>query len=179
MPRNRSRRRVACDQSKPSAPFLMKARGVAEVTASAPRHAEELHVVMAPVNDMSMNARAARAGLKGLYPSPPNACFATPIANTPPAPAIHSGRSGGRLSARRRPVRTDERSPIVFSRFIARRQRASVTMHDATHVPIRNAAFSPKNQIEQAVAGRSAMITSSMSALTPIFACVCGELERT
>ena len=55
-----------CDQSKPSAPFLMKARGVAVVTASAPRQAEELQVVIAPVKEMSMNARAARAGLKGL-----------------------------------------------------------------------------------------------------------------
>ena len=67
----------------------------------------------------------------------------------------------------------------MFSRFIARRQRASVTTHAATQVPIRNAAFSPKNQIEQAVAGNRAIMTSSMSALTLIFACVCGELERT
>ena len=44
----------------------MKARGVAVVTASAPRQAEELQVVIAPVKETSMNARAASAGLKGL-----------------------------------------------------------------------------------------------------------------
>ena len=70
LPKNKSLRRAAWDQSNPSAPFLMKARGVAVVVASMPPaeicQLEALQVVMAPVKEMSMNARPARAGLKGL-----------------------------------------------------------------------------------------------------------------
>ena len=57
---------ATCDQSKPSAPFLTRASGVAVVAASRPYQADDDHVVIGPAKDMSMNARAASAGLKGL-----------------------------------------------------------------------------------------------------------------
>ena len=178
LPRKRSLMMATCDQSKPSAPFLTRARGVAVVAASRPCHADDDQVVIGPVKEMSMNARAASAGLNGLYPSPPNACLQMPIANTPPAAAIQSGRSGGRLRARRRPVRTAERSPMEFSRFMARRQSASVTRQAAMQVPARKSARRPKKKIAQPNAGRSAMMTSSMRLLTVRGPCACGELER-
>ena len=124
---------------------FITARGVAVVAASGVFHQNGLsHVVIGPVKEMSMNARAASAGLNGFMPSPPNTCFAMAIANTEPRTAIQSGIPAGRFSARRRPVSTAERSPIVFSRFIARRQSASVTMHVETHTAIVHTAGIPK-----------------------------------
>ena len=70
LPMKRSLMSAACDQSKPSAPFLMRARGVAVVMASGlpalSFQADSDQVVIAPVKEMSMNARALSAGLKGL-----------------------------------------------------------------------------------------------------------------
>ena len=60
--------------------------------------------------------------------------MATAIAKIEPAIAIHSGKSGGRLRASKRPVSTAERSPSEFSRFIARRQTDSVTTEAAMQV---------------------------------------------
>ena len=70
---------------------------------------------------------------------------------------------------------TAERSPIVLSRFIAMRQRASVTMHVETHVAMVHTAGIPKKKIPAAVVGRSAIMTSSMILRTDEFACVCGD----
>ena len=125
-----------------------------------------------------MNARAARAGLNGFIPSPPKTCFATKIAKTEPTTAIQSGMPAGRLRARRSPVTTAERSPIVLSRFIRMRQTASVTMQVDTHVAIVHTAGIPKNQMPAAAVGRSAMITSSMMRETLACECVCGEELR-
>ena len=163
----------------------MKTSGVAQVTAStevAPVTDSYptglLHVVMAPVNEISMNARADSAGLNGLYPKPPNTCFATAIANTLPHTAIQRGRSGGRLSASRRPVSTAEKSPMEFSRFMAMRQSASVTTDAAMQTAISHTARMPKKHTEHPAAGRSAITTSRIMELTLDLACACGELER-
>ena len=124
---------------------FITARGVAVVAASGVFHQNGLsQVVIGPVKEMSMNARAASAGLNGFIPSPPNTCFAMAMAKIEPTTAIHSGIPAGRFSARRRPVSTAERSPIVFSRFIAMRQSASVTMHVETHTAIVHTAGMPK-----------------------------------
>ena len=100
------------------------------------------------------------------------------MAKTLPAIAIQSGSPAGRLSARRSPVTTAEKSPIVFSRRIARRQSASVTMQETTHVRIVHTAGMPNTQMPTAVVGRSAMTTSSMILDMPTGACAWGELER-
>ena len=125
-----------------------------------------------------MKARAASAGLNGFMPSPPNACFATPMANTEPTAAIQSGIPAGRFSASSRPVSTAERSPMVLSRFIAMRHNASVTSAAETHTAMVHTAGIPKKRIPIAVVGRSAMMTSSISRLTLTSACACGELDR-
>ena len=167
---------VADDIASAPNQVFITASGVAVVIASGVFHQNGLsQVVIGPVKLMSMNARAASAGLNGFIPSPPNTCLATPIANTEPTTAIQSGSPAGRLSARRSPVTTAERSPMVFSRFIARRHSASVTMQVETQVAIVQTAGIPKNQMPAAVVGKSAMITSSMMRDTLARPCACGD----
>jgi hypothetical protein len=72
-----------------------------------------------------------------------------------------------------------EKSPIVLSLFIARRQSASVTTHVETHTAIVQTAGIPKNHTPAIVVGKSAIITSSMMRETLACECACGELERT
>ena len=167
---------VADDIASAPNQVFITASGVAVVIASGVFHQNGLsQVVIGPVKEMSMNARAASAGLNGFIPIPPNTCLATPIANTEPTTAIQSGSPAGRLSARRSPVTTAERSPMVFSRFIASRHSASVTMQVETQVAIVQTAGIPKNQMPAAVVGRSAMITSSIIRDTLARPCACGD----
>jgi len=60
------------------------------------------------------------------------------------------------------------------SRFIARRQSASVTTHVETHTRIVQTAGRPKYQMPIAVVGSSARMTSSMMRETEMRACACG-----
>jgi hypothetical protein len=66
----------------------------------------------------------------------------------------------------------------VFSRFIAMRQSASVTMHVETHTAIVQTAGIPKKKTPAAVVGRSAMTTSSIILLTLARECACGDELR-
>jgi len=66
------------------------------------------------------------------------------MAKTEPTTAIQSGRPAGRFKAKSRPVSTAERSPMDDSRFIARRQRASVATHVETQTRIVHTAGIPK-----------------------------------
>ena len=52
---------------------------------------------MATGQEISIMARAARAGLTMLPPSPPKNCLTSTMAKTEPQAAIHSGMVGGRL----------------------------------------------------------------------------------
>src|SRR5699024_11792063 len=58
---------------------------------------------------------AASAGFIIFCPRPPNSCFTTRIANTPPSTAIHHAAPDGRFRASRR--RSEEHTSELQSRF--------------------------------------------------------------
>ena len=125
-------------------------------------------------NEIKRKARAARAGLNGFLPKPPKPCLQIVIANIEPMAAIQSGKPAGRSSASKRPVRTAEKSPIVPSRFMAKRHIASTATQVEIQTAIVHTAGIPKNHIPAAVVGKSAIITSSIMRETLACECACG-----
>ena len=151
--------------------FLRTARGVAVVTPSYEND------VILPANDMRRKHLAPSAGFMKLYPSPPNNCFTMRMANADPSIAIHTGTSGERLSASSNPVTTALKSDMVTFLFISFSYSHSNSTHATTHVSMRIMAFSSKLMIPNMVAGRSAIITSSMILCVLRLSLTCGEDE--
>ena len=102
------------------------------------------------------------AGFAKFWPMPPKSCLATAMAKKLPIIATHSGTVAGRFMASNRPVTTALRSPMVCSRFIARRQRYSMSTQEPTQTAATSSARHPKITMETTSAGQRAMITSSM-----------------
>ena len=106
--------------------------------------------------------RAVRAGFTKFWPMPPNICFTTTIATTPPNAAIRGLMVTGRFRASKRPVTMQERSPTVWGRFMALRERYSLSTQLRMQTAITSRALGPKMTTDAMAAGQSPMITSSM-----------------
>ena len=113
-------------------------------------------------NEFIRMIRAVSAGFTKFCPMPPNICFTTTMAMTPPNAAMMGLMETGRFIASRTPVTTQERSPTVWRRFMTRRDMYSLKMQDATVVRIITAARKPKMMTEAIIAGVSAKMTSSI-----------------
>ena len=100
--------------------------------------------VMAFGKAITRKIRAAIAGLTKLLPSPPNICLTTTMAKAAPITTMYGGSDTGRFIARRRPVTTADRSPIVLFLFITLRQIYSKMMQDAIERRVINTARIPK-----------------------------------
>ena len=97
------------------APFI-RAKGVAVEIASAPGADQ---VVICTGHEASSMALAASAGLIKLWPSPPNTCLASTMANAEPMSVIHHGSEGGTFMAKSSPVTTADKSLMVTFLFMA------------------------------------------------------------
>ena len=110
----------------------------------------ELQVaVIIPGHDAIRNALPARAGFMKLYPSPPNACLATRMANPEPTAGIQRGEFTGRLKARRSPVNSALPSRIVGLRLnlfllIICCAKNSVAMADMQEINVSHSTLDPK-----------------------------------
>ena len=113
-------------------------------------------------NEFIRMIRAVSAGFTKFCPMPPNICFTTTMAITPPNAAIIGLMETGRFIASKTPVTTQERSPTVWRRFMTRRDMYSLKMQDATVVRIITAARKPKMMTDAIIAGVSAKMTSSI-----------------
>ena len=108
---------------------------------------------------------------------PPNICFTTTIAITPPNTEISGLMVTGRFKASRIPVTTQLRSPTVWLRFITRRHMYSLRTQEAIQVRITTMARKPKSMTEAIMAGVSAIITSSIMFCVVFFPLKWGEDE--
>lgn len=92
------------------------ANTVAEVTASVAAAVDGTgHVVICAGKEISRKMRPTNAGLKILFPNPPNDIFPMPMAAKAPMARIHKGRFEGRLKANSTPVSMADPSLIVGS----------------------------------------------------------------
>ena len=121
-----------------------------------------VHAVIFAGNEFIRMIRAVSAGFTKFCPMPPNICFTTTRAMTPPNAAMMGLMETGRFIASKTPVTTQERSPTVWRRFMTRRDMYSLKMQDATVVRIITAARKPKMMTDAIIAGVSAKMTSSI-----------------
>ena len=110
----------------------------------------------------SINTLDVIAGFTMFLPIPPKRHLTTTIANTEPITASQILTFVLRLRARRRPVTTAERSPIVCFLPTARLKRNSARTAVATQVRVIQRALRPKMMIPAIVAGSIAITTSSI-----------------
>ena len=68
----------------------------------------------------------------------------------------------GRFKASSRPVTTADKSPTVWGRFMALRDRYSLSTQLRIHTAMISSALGPKMITDAMAAGHSPMITSSM-----------------
>ena len=101
-------------------------------------------VVIATGNEACNTALPTKAGLKTLYPSPPNMNFPRAIAKIPPKNAIQRGKVGGRVKPNKIPDITADQSEIVDAFPELLHKKCSVRTADNVVVPINNKAFIPK-----------------------------------
>ena len=127
-----------------STPCLIMLRGVAALVASMAPARGFCQVVMAAGKLMRRKARPMRAGLKGFWPRPPKNSLATTMAMKAPRTAIQMGVEGGRTRARRRPVTTAEKSPMLRACFVTSLKSHSERTEAATQATTRRRAWAPK-----------------------------------
>ena len=84
------------------------------------------------------------------------------IANKPPITGIQNGTSGGRFNANNKPVSAALQSLIVIFWCMQRCHTYSARTQTATQITVLMIAFTPKFQKPNNVAGRRAIITSSI-----------------
>ena len=75
------------------------------------------HVVICTGKEINRNTLPTNAGLKILFPNPPNDIFPIPIATNAPMMMIHIGRFEGTLNANKTPVRIADPLEIVTFPF--------------------------------------------------------------
>ena len=119
-------------------------------------------MVIFEVNESISTILPTIAGLAKFCPNPPKSCFTITIDTKQPITACQNGSVTGRLSARRSPVRTALRSPIVCSFFIIILVTASNIIHESIQTAMSIKALSPKIIPEAITAGRSEAITHSI-----------------
>ena len=127
---------------------------------------------------VSNTARAASAGLRKLWPRPPKSCLTMMMANALPTAGSHSGAEEGRFRPSSRPVTTADRSFTVTFCPDSFCHRASAITADATAMASIQAARRPNRYRPAAVAGSSAMRTSSIIPCVFSRARICGPVER-
>ena len=152
-------------------PLLSWARGVAVVTPSY------VNDVIRAVKQISRKQRAPSAGFMKFCPSPPNSILTTIIAKAAPMTAIHHVASGGRLRARRSPVTTADRSPIVAFLRMSFSKTSSKTTQEAMLTATSSAALNPKRSIPTAVAGSRLIMTKNMIFDVDALLLICGEAD--
>ena len=91
------------------APLEMRARGVAEETASG-----KTQLVMLPEKARNRTTRPTMAGFAKFLPRPPKSCLTTMMATRQPKTACHRGMVTGRFMARIIPVTAAEQSLMVM-----------------------------------------------------------------
>ena len=101
-------------------PSLIIPSGVAPVTASIPACLFTGHDVICTGNEIKRKTRPTSAGLKMLFPKPPNDNFPNPMAAIAPTIIIHHGKLDGTLKASKIPVTSAEPSVtdgVTFKRY--------------------------------------------------------------
>lgn len=158
---------VACDTaSMPDVRPLIEPNRVGEKTAIAAGY------------EAIMKARPARAGLIKLFPRPPNAIFATPMANTEPKTAIQIGRPGGRVKASRIAVTNALKSTSADGFLNANRTIShSVRRQDIMHTAVRMIDLIPKKNTDATNDGMSATTTDTMIEGTDSPCRICGDVD--
>lgn len=152
---------------------------VADVTASVVEPTLGVgHVVICAGKEINRKIRPAIAGLKILFPNPPNDIFTTPMEKSAPSAKIHTGRLDGTLNASNTPVIMAEPSKTegsVFRMNLAMRY-SNPTQNNTDRAVIIKAS-SRNTYIATRNAGISAISTPYMffSILSPL--CTCGEGE--
>ena len=107
------------------------------------------------------NARPTSAGLKRLWPSPPQTSLPRPTPTAPPRKAIHIGSPGGRIRPRMTPVK----SALISSTGLEppgplRPHSHSMPTAPAVAAATTRSALAPKNQMAINTTGSSASRTS-------------------
>ena len=165
-----------------AASFTMP-RAEAAAVASMPPNASErtgaAHSVIATGNEASMSARAASAGLKMLYPTPPKSCLTRKIAAKAPRATIHSGVCGGQVKASSRPVTAALPSETLTSRLNTSWLSTSVPTATATATAASSSARHPNRYVAAARAGTSAAKTVHMTRAVSSWSRRWGETETT
>ncbi len=121
--------------------------------------------------------RPTSAGLAKLCPSPPNNCFTTTMEMNAPMVAIHSGKAGGKLKARIRPVTTAEKSPTGSGFLRTRHHKSSKQTQAATVTPHSSSTRAPKMTVEATSVGSKATTTTSITRRVEFLLSRCGEGE--
>jgi len=96
---------------------------------------------------------------------PPKNCFATIIATASPIITIQIGIVDGKLKAKRIPVTTALKSPMVLSLFITLRAMYSNKTHERTLTAVTSSERNPNSTTDIISAGIRAIITSSIMLL--------------
>jgi hypothetical protein len=124
--------------------------GTVQVVIIAPKHAVRKHL-------------PAIAGLNILQPRPPNTILPISIANPEPIMHAHHGIVAGSENARIMPVTTALKSPRELGFLRKTLQSHSNTTHETMQLAKTISACALKKTIEAATAGKSPMITSSIT----------------
>ena len=132
-------------------------------------------VVMATGQEASRNARPASAGFMKFLPMPPNRHFAKMMENRAPITMTHSGADTGDTKESSTPVTTADRSPVESGLPAALQKIFSKTTQAMTVTAVCSSARGPNMKTATAIAGISAMMTSSMIERVSSLALICGE----
>lgn len=158
---------------------LKFAKTVADETPSMATEASGAgHVVICAGKDISRNIRPTSAGLKILFPNPPNDILPIPIAAKAPIATIHIGRSDGKLNASSTPVMIADPSHIFGSLFIMNRAiRYSNSRQKRTDAAVNTSASKRNTYSATKNAGIRAMSTPYMFFVIESPLCICGDGE--
>ena len=121
----------------------MCVKTVAELTASVAGSSQCEPIAAGKL--VNKKARPTRAGLNTFEPMPPKNSFAITIAKKAPKTVIHTGRAGGKVNAKSKPVTTDERSFILTGRLNSFCIRNSKTTQERVETAMFNTAGRPKS----------------------------------